>query len=320
MPGFVEFVEGANATPEGGVRVGTVNIDGSEYQIVTLARSDGTLVNTTNALPVQSKLVDENGVAYGVKHIDNKPRVSSIPYLYDIAKGLVPTHDPLLKFGTRMSVAAATQSVVWEGPTALYVYMATAQQLKVTSTSAEDSSTGTGIRTLIIYGLDANFAEINETITMNGLTAVTTTKSFLRVYRAFGVTCGTSLTNVGTISIKNNAETVTQVIINPNDSQTLMTLWTVPAGKVAYLTSMSYSNDSGKGARISLFTRLNDGGALYPWLIKYRSYAFQGDEVFTFNLPFKIPAKTDIEIRVTTPASAGTTSAGATFELWYEDV
>jgi len=166
---------------------------------------------------------------------------------------------------------------------------------------------------------DFQNAEINETITMNGLTAVTTTNSFIRVYRAFGVTCGTSLTNVGTISIKNNAETVTQVVINPNDSQTLMTMWTVPAGKVAYLEGMTFSTDSNKGARVSLFTRLNDG-VLYPWLIKYRAYAFSGNENFYFDIPFKIPAKTDIEIRVTTPASAGVTSCGATFELWYEDI
>ena len=31
-------------------------------------------------------------------------------------------------------------------------------------------------------------------------------------------------------------------------------------------------------------------------------------------------AKTDIEVRVLTPTAAGATSAGATFELWYEDV
>lgn len=29
-------------------------------------------------------LVDENGLPYGVKHVNNKPRVSSVDYLYDI--------------------------------------------------------------------------------------------------------------------------------------------------------------------------------------------------------------------------------------------
>jgi len=39
-----------------------------------------------------------------------------------------------------------------------------------------------------------------------------------------------------------------------------------------------------------------------------------------FTIPFKIPEKTDIEVRVLTPTSAGDTSCGATFEGWYEDV
>ena len=39
------------------------------------------------------QFVDEAGVPYGVKHVENKPRVSCIPYLYDIAEGNVPGHE-----------------------------------------------------------------------------------------------------------------------------------------------------------------------------------------------------------------------------------
>ena len=35
---------------------------------------------------------DENDVAYGIKHVGNKPRVSSMDYLYDIAEGNIPNH------------------------------------------------------------------------------------------------------------------------------------------------------------------------------------------------------------------------------------
>ncbi len=35
-------------------------------------------------------------------------------------------------------------------------------------------------------------------------------------------------------------------------------------------------------------------------------------EVFPFNIPFRIPGKTDIEVRVLTPAAAGTTSTSHT--------
>jgi len=251
----------------------------------------------------------------------NRLRTQSFDYLYAIAEGLVTGHSNLIKFGTRTSVASNTPSTVWEGNTALYGYMSTAQQLKVSSSSALDiATTGTGARTLFISGQDSTNAEISETINMNGVTAVTTANSYLRVYKAYVVTCGTEFTNAGKITITNNAGTVEQAVINTGDGQTLMSIWTVPVGKAAYVVNGAVSTDSNKGARISLFTRQLDGGITYPWLIKYRAFLFGGNNSFPFKTPLVIPAKTDIEVRVNTPASAGTTSAGATFELWYEDV
>lgn len=269
--------------------------------VITGLRDDGTFGNT---------ILDN----------ENRIQVSSQPYLYGIAESAIAGHSSLLKFGTRTSIAANTQSLVWEGTNALYTYLTSAEQLKVSSSSAQDGAGGTGILTLTLVGLDGNFNEITETVTMNGITAVTTTNTFIRIFRAYGATSGTSMTNVGNINITNNAGTNQLVYIPAGDGQTLMTMWTVPAGKVAYMTQITASNDSGKGARFSLYTRLNDGGTIYPWAIKYRAYLVGGNNVIPFNIPFKIPAKTDIEIRFTTPTAAGTTAGGATFELWYESV
>jgi hypothetical protein len=253
----------------------------------------------------------------GLDNGDNL-RVNAFPYTYSIAEGDLPDHKALLKFGTRTSVAAGVNSTIWEGTTALYPYMTTAQQLKIVSTDAQDGVGGTGIRTLFLQGLDANFNEISETITMNGLGVVTSSLSYLRVFRAYGLTCGTTGTNVGTIYVRNNAATVVQLRINPGDGQTLMTIWTVPAGYKAFIVNGSFSSNSNKGATVSFFTRTNITGVAQPWLIKYRAYTFSGNENFVFTIPFPIIEKTDIEVRILTPGSAGTTSAGATFELWYE--
>jgi hypothetical protein len=265
-------------------------------------------------------LRDDNTFGNAILDNEDNLRVNSFPYTYAIAENAITGHSPLLKFGTRTTVAAGTPSTIWEGPTALYAYMTTAQQLKVSSTdNVNDNVGGTGALTLTLVGLDATWSEVTETITMTGTTVVTTTNSYIRIFRAYVATCGTSYTNTGTISVTNNAGTVTQLIINIGDGQTLMALWTVPLGKVAYLTHGTFSTDSNKGARASLFSRLNDGGTLYPWQIKYRAFAFSGNENFPFTIPFKIPAKTDIEVRVNTPTAAGATSCGSTFELWYED-
>jgi hypothetical protein len=54
-------------------------------------------------------------------------------------------------------------------------YAAAALQMTVSSSSASDTSAGTGARTVLITGLNANYAVISESVTMNGQTAVTTT-------------------------------------------------------------------------------------------------------------------------------------------------
>ena len=285
-------------------------------------RISDSIVGEDDAALVKSVVTGlrDDGV-FGNITLDNENRmaVNAQDYLYGIAENAISGHSSLLKFGTRTSIAAATQSTIWEGPTARYVYLSSAEQLKVSSSATTDTSNGTGARTVTLYGLDSNWNEISETVTMNGITAVTTVNSFIRIYRLIVATSGTSYTNDGNITVTNNAGTTTLVYVPAGDGQTLMAVWTVPAGKVAYMVQATTSSDTNKGARMSVYTRLNDGGTLYPWQIKYRAYQFGGNEIFPFNIPFKIPAKTDIEIRITTPGSSGTTSAGATFELWYEN-
>ena len=284
-------------------------------------RISDSIINDDDAELVKAVITGErDDGAFSNATLSNSNRLKTVSqqYGYAVSENDIPGHIALFKFGTRTSVAAGVQSTVWEGPTALYVYLTSAQQLKVSSSSANDTALGTGARTLTLVGLDANYDEITEVVTMNGLSVVTTAESFSRIHRAYVTTSGTSYTNIGTITITNNAGTTIQCVIPANDGQTLMTIWTVPRGKKLYITQGSASTNSNKGARVSLFTRQLDGGTLYPWRIRYRSYIFSGNEQFPFNIPFVLPEKTDIQVRVTTPTSAGTTSFGATFEGWYE--
>lgn len=130
--------------------------------------------------------------------------------------------------------------------------LSSAQQLQIVSDSIADTSAGTGARTILITGLDANYAEISETITMNGTTNVTTTNSYLRLNHMVVKTVGSNNRAVGEITASNNADT--QVIcsipevysysLNNNTS----TLYTVPAGKTLYVTDIAVGTN---GASIS---------------------------------------------------------------------
>jgi hypothetical protein len=64
--------------------------------------------------------------------------------------------------------------------------------VKISSNNANDTSDGTGARTLYVEGLDENYNKINETVTMNGQTAVLTTNKFSRINRLIVQTSGTN--------------------------------------------------------------------------------------------------------------------------------
>jgi hypothetical protein len=111
-------------------------------------------------------LKDEDGVAYGVKHIDNKPRVSSMPYLYDIAEGNVTDHTRFSKIGFAPSMVANANTDIWSysGTQPVYLFPTAAQRMEVTSSSNVDigtvihsgTSTGGSITSLVSAGEDFN--------------------------------------------------------------------------------------------------------------------------------------------------------------------
>jgi hypothetical protein len=112
-----------------------------------------------------SGLVDELGNAYGVKHINNKPRISSMPYLYDITEGNVPNHYPFTKIGFAPSMTANVNTDVWSysATQAVYLFLMVVMGMEVVcqdntadkGTSIKDgTSTGGSLTELIDTGKD----------------------------------------------------------------------------------------------------------------------------------------------------------------------
>ena len=94
------------------------------------------------------RFLDENDNPYGIKQVDNKQRVSSMPYTFDIVEGNVPNHFPLEILGNNDDVDN-TRVDLWEiGGT--YIFPDVAMQMEVVSSSAADAgvasytSTATG--------------------------------------------------------------------------------------------------------------------------------------------------------------------------------
>ena len=133
--------------------------------------------------PTDVRFLDQNGENYGIKHVGNKPRVSSMPYLYDIAEDNVADHDVFRILGYNGAIGTSLEDV-WEAGGSYVFPAAGGIQMEVISGSADDDGdpAGTGIQTVDIHYLDADHAEQSETVTLNGLTAVATTATdILRV-------------------------------------------------------------------------------------------------------------------------------------------
>ena len=193
--------------------------------------------------------------------------------------------------------------------------MTVADQLEVLSSDANDANADTGAWTVAVSGLDANWDEISETVTLNGTTPVTTTASFRRIFRAKVVTAGTSGVNEGTITIRDQDTDTARAIITSLIGQTLMATWTVPNGYTFYLTSWFAGSAVSKAIDIGIFTRDNSVPNASWQNKKFMSFT---DSVFKlpYELPIPFTGKTDIEVRARVSVGGGEISAG--FNGWYE--
>ncbi len=207
----------------------------------------------------------------------------------------------------------------------LYSYLTSATVLKVSSSSTDDTSAGTGARTVQLYGLDGDYNEINEVVTLNGQTAVNTTQSFLRIYRMIVRSAGTGEQNAGIIyagtgTVTSGVPANVYASINgiAGSNQSLMSLWTVPAGHTAYILQYDVSNGttSNTPAVCKLILSIRPFGEVFQSKdVKSLTTGMHVEE--TFSLPQKVTEKSDIEVRAISSSNSVSFDISAAFEIIY---
>lgn len=210
----------------------------------------------------------------------------------NIARGLVKNTKNIHKFGAVPSMSTNTTGTIWDVADTLYPWNAfnSGSTLTIAANVADNGVSVT------IYGLDPNFLEIEETVTISA-GAATTTKSFIRVYRAFA-----SAPNTYNIDIKVSSTTVAR--ITAGLAQTLMSVYTVPAGYTGYLMKGTMSAQAGADATGNMFVR-------YFGQTSFRvGHSFEisgggGQYLYEFATPLAIPEKSDIDVRATVRSNNG---------------
>lgn len=224
------------------------------------------------------------------------------PFELQVARGQITGHSTVNIYGFQVSVTT-TNIPVWEVAGA-YVYPASATTMNLVSTVNTGSDlSGT---TILIQGLDANYAPISETLALTGTTVAVTTKSYLRI-NGMIVSAGAP---TGTITLKNLANSVTYAQINPSIGRSQMAVYTVPAGHTFYLS------------RVDAYTSANGSSA--DW-IQYRNVSTTSSGITSLTqqapftntyhaqrvMPRPFTEKTDIQLQAKTSANTYAVSIAA---------
>ena len=237
----------------------------------------------------------------------------------NIARGLVRGATIVHKFGRNPSIGGAPETIWMHGGT--YTYLTSASTVYVSGADAQDSAAGTGARTVTVQGLDANYNEIEETLTVDGAVS---TKSFLRVFRAFVASAGSLQSNKGAVLVSTGASGGGTVLADIGVigtgttfglGQTQLALYTIPAGKTGYLCNWNVGigsyNDT---ATATLYTRETGNGLIFR--TRDIMDVPGGLHQRTYTVPFALSEKTDIEVRAI--ATTGTTVSSAFDIILYD--
>ena len=248
-------------------------------------RAQQYLSNGTTNFEV-NMLADQDG-----NIINSFGAASNIP----IASGAVTGHSHINKFGYSDSIASL--STIWDGSN-IYSYSTSAGAVTVTSSSTDDAGA-----VIEVQGLDSSYHLVTQDIVLDATGAT----NLIRIFRArLKTPASDETTNIGIISVSIGGDLRAKILAGKG--QTLMAVYTIPAGKTGYLLNLTMSVDKNVDVIYTLMAR-EQGGAFN---IKGQFGTFGTPIDHNYPIPLVFSEKTDIEIQ----ADAGNTcGGGATFDL-----
>lgn len=219
-----------------------------------------------------------------------------------IAQGLIAGHTTEQVSGYNPATSAG--DAVWSAATPYpWSSLATAQTLylKSSTNNATDRS-----MPILIDGLDANYANQTEVVTLNASdsrTAVASTKQFLRIH---SIMCNGTDTNAGDITTHVTSGTGTVVSkLSAGRGRAQAGVYTVPAGYTGYL----FKGDASSTA-----------ATVVNFMARYFSKAFMvvhvaivdnSTYIYDFPFPMVLPEKTDMY----TTIEAGSGKTAVNYEI-----
>ena len=220
-------------------------------------------------------------------------------FLMQVAKGNVPGHTYMAKFGAADGLDTTTPPCdMWEG-NVLYSFPTAAT---IDTISCGDAAFTASI---VVIGLDENWDEVTQVVTLDSQNKVTLSTPLIRSYRMYNAsnietTASIYLYQDDTITggIPDNISSVTAVI-RGHANQTEMCVYTVPRGYVAFFLQGYVGMGNARNGYATFSWRARPFGGVF--LTRGRAVTgATGDMVFIYRyaVPVPIPEKTDVITRV----------------------
>ena len=210
------------------------------------------------------------------------------------------------KFGAVPAMSQNTNGTIWDENDTVYPWTTVDANTVLTVTVVEpnnEASTSTAHDgdTVEIQGLDGNYDPQTETVTISGSSA-TTINTFKRVFRARFTNGGSFDPNTKRILIKSGATTVAKIL--EDIGQTLMSIYTIPAGKTGYLMRLDVTAQGTATGSFNLYCR--DGG-VGSFRVKHTAEVngVGGAYQLEYPIPQSLLEKTDIDARMHTLSNNG---------------
>ena len=228
---------------------------------------------------------------------------ASDDHLLSISEGNVPGSAYFLVRGHNAVLNNEPEADIWE-PGGDLVYLTSAETMNIASTHSSDiASTGNGLHTLFICGVDATWTAIEETVIMSGTNNVLTTNSYLRVNSMNGVNVGPSGWNLGNVIATASSAGTIQDEMDATEGISQSSHYTVPLGKTAYLykTEFNAAKLSGGGTpeiEFKIYCRPGGTGICWQQIFDKKIDTAVTDELdFDSIHPLVVPTQSDLKIR-----------------------
>ena len=227
----------------------------------------------------------------------------------NVSAGIMTEMANVHKFGAVVSTSATYDTVWTEG--GAYEFPESAGTITVVSTSTQDSSVGTGASSITVQGLDGDYTEVQETLSLDGTTGVAGTVSFLRTHRAF---IDSGNTNAGNITISIGSTVHCAIAADMGQSQ--VAFYTVPAGKSAFLKQFTATQNKNQENAVRMFQRQYQEGTTKPFRLVTELNLYGSNFIKPYSYPVFFPEKTDIEVRAYTGSNC---TVSTTFDILVAD-